>query len=153
MGSSPETQVRIIGAISRKGLLFRTLGAGCVVILATYVLLWLPEFAYARLATSAAALGINFGEVVFCVGSIAIFTGLQIIFKSTWAGDIATIVNGTVQVLYIYLVTNGGHLAYKLNGFDFIIGFGTILYLLILPSIVIAALGFVDLVARASVKS
>jgi hypothetical protein len=152
MGSSSDTQVRIIGAISRRSLLSRTLGAGCVVILSTYVLIWLPEFAYARLATSASVLGINFAEVVICVGSIAIFTGLQIIFRRTWVGDIATLVNGAAQVLYIYLVTNGGHLAYELNGFNFTIGFGTILYLLILPSILVAASGFVNLVARASVK-
>jgi hypothetical protein len=81
---------------------------------------------------------------------ITALSTVQIIFEKSFLGDAAAVSNGVAQIVYIYIVSNGGFFSDYISsaGIFLSIDYRTILYLMMIPS----ALSIISTVISASTR-
>ncbi len=129
--------VRVLGAIITGGV-------------SIFLFLYIPQFASENLPQG--ILGFSESQILFYGILIAVLSGLGIIFRDRWLGDAAAIGNGTVQIYYLYAITNGGIMTFALSGTSISINFTTLLYFLMLPSGLSIASGMFRVFTRGSLQ-
>jgi hypothetical protein len=135
--------VEILG-LPLRTFLSRLGGAIVTGVISLIVFLYVPQVVYSRIPSFGGALGIPFTYFVYYAVFITILSGISTVYRNHFLGDAAAITNGLAQIVYIYLITNGGLLSVAVGSATLSVDYSSLLYLLMMPS----ALGVVSSIIR-----
>lgn len=134
--------------------LSRTTYAALYGILTIIIFYELPDYFIKSYGASLSNLPLdNSSSFVTYAILITILSSIQIIFQDYYIGDTAAISNGIAQIFYIYIFTNGGLITEQISGAMITLDFSTLIYLMMLPSVLLIISSVISASSRSSVAS